>query len=333
MSSVEQRKLERVRYWQGQKLRSRDFNNIHAVEEQRRWWHNRALHNAYGIEEGFEASLSTDNTGVVIQAGLAYDNAGRELILETEQTVTIPYTPGMDQDIVLCIRYRQEIQAPGENDLATVCCTSTGPQFVEFVWRPKQHCGSTDGVPLAEIVKGQLQPLSTRPSARPLSRPLLASGSTVPGNTAWELWSTETGRQGVLVFGVQTTIDTSAAGFTDDPCYFAWLQGPVWSPQTQEFLPALYPSIAEQTLNSFVFRIALLPDPQIVPSLLMAGPTVNKVGPDEFALFAHKQNLYVNWVGCQKNASAPFLAVLQRIPRFVLDLTLLQTVLFRLNRL
>ena len=49
MSQTEKRKLERVRYWQGQMLRSRDFNDMHAVEEQRRWWHNRALHNAYGV--------------------------------------------------------------------------------------------------------------------------------------------------------------------------------------------------------------------------------------------------------------------------------------------
>jgi hypothetical protein len=337
MSSLEKINLERVRYWQGQKLRSRDFNDIHAVEGQRRWWHNRALHNAYGIHEGYATSLTADTTGVVVTAGLAYDDSGRELILPADQTVAIPYSLGKDADLVLFVRYRQEISGLRLNDLAGVGCSGPAVQFVEFVWRGRQTCRSSDGVPIAEIKidKGQRSQTSLiPPSVAPLARPQLASGSTVPGNTAWTLWTTEFEDEDPYVHGVQTTIDTSAAGFTEAPCYFACLQGPVWSPQTRQILPAIFPSIGEETVGSFVFRLALPQDRTgTVVALALVRKSPQKVTPDEFAVFARRQNLFVNWVGCQKNAALPFLATLLRIPGFTLNRTLLETVLLRLNRL
>jgi hypothetical protein len=169
---------------------------------------------------------------------------------------------------------------------------------------------------------------------RPLARPQLGSGSTVPGNTGWGLWT-----DGSTVFGVQTTIDTSAAGFTDAPCYFAWLEGSVFNPQTQQLVPALFTSIAEETVDGFVFRIAF-PFLQFVILAASNIPPVIYVAPEDFALFARKQNLYVSWVGCQPNASAPFLALLLRrrglSPQFFaspFNLPLFTTLLNSLNKL
>src|SRR6516225_2672470 len=56
------RNLQRLRYWQGQMLRSRDFRDQLAIEGQLRCWHNRAMHNAFGVASGFKvlgASLFT----------------------------------------------------------------------------------------------------------------------------------------------------------------------------------------------------------------------------------------------------------------------------------
>src|SRR5215472_16477607 len=89
MARLEKRKLDRFQYWQGQKLKSRDFRDIQADTAQHRWWHNRALHNAYGIYKGFGVSVSTDPF-VEVRPGVAYDCFGRELILQTTQTVSIP---------------------------------------------------------------------------------------------------------------------------------------------------------------------------------------------------------------------------------------------------
>jgi len=337
MSPVEKRNLERARYWQGQKLRSSDFNCIHAVEAQRRWWHNRALHNAYGIHEGFGATSNPGTTAILVKAGLAYDDSGRELILESDQTVPVPNV-STDGNIVLFARYREKISQPRPQDLAAIGCSSRAPQFVEFIWRKKDFCQSYDGVPLAEVkfVKGGRSSVSViSPTVRPLSRPLLATGSTVPGNTSWQLWTTElVARRHIGPYGVQTTIDTSAAGFTDEPCYFAWLEGPVWSPRTHQIVPAIFPSIAEQSLTSFVFRLALPPDNTgVVLSMTWGTQGAQQVGPSDFPLFAARQKLYVSWIGCQMNASAPFLALLQRIPLFSVNLSLFQNMLLNLNKL
>ena len=357
MSHPEKRELERVRYWQGQMVRSQDFNDIHAVEEQRRWWHNRALHNAYGIHSdpdvgpAFAATLSNDATFVTVTGGLAYDSFGRELILETDQDVMLPAGVADNETFVLLARYRKVAPQNQREEFTAILCANQGPVrpgFVELVWKHLASFAFIDGVPLiaVEITGGKGTPVDLPFPlfvSSPLARPQLASGSTVPGNTAWKLW-TYTVAGDEVVLGVQTTIDTSAAGFTDAPCYFAWLQGSVLNPQTQQLAPVLFPSIAEETLDSFVFRIALPPLSQVIFEAAVA-PTINYVTAPEFSSFAHQQNLYVNWVGCQKNASAPVLAVLLSNPGLVLglnlrrfsnlslNLNLFATVLNRLNKI
>jgi len=357
MSYTEKRELERVRYWQGQMLRSRDFNDIHAVEEQRRWWHNRALHNAYGIHRdpdvapAFAAALSNDATFVSVTAGLAYDSFGRELILETDQNVMLPAGLPDNQVVVLLARYRMAPPQKQTEDFAAILCANQGPVrpgFVELVWKRLDSFAFSDGVPLIAVKitggKGTVTDLPfPLPVSSPLSRPQLASGSTVPGNTAWDLW-TYTFAGDEVVLGVQTTIDTSAGGFTDAPGYFAWLQGSVFNPQTRQLAQALFPSIAQETVNSFVFRIALPSSSQGIFGASVA-PPINYVTPQQFSSFSHQQDLYVNWVGCQKNASAPVLAILLgnpglllglnvlRFPTLTLKLNLFETVLNRLNKL
>jgi len=337
MLPLEKRNLERVRYWQGQKLRSRDFNRLHASEDQRRWWHNRALHNAYGVHEGFSVTYESSAGTIEVDAGLAYDDGGRELILEENQVVHIPDVR-TDQSLVLLVRYREQICGAEVPDQGAVVCTGSAPQFVEFVWRRKEPCRSADGVVLAEVQfsKKTRRFIEVTPHVvEPLSQPLLASGATVPGNTAWEPWVSGLDRgEFPRVIGVQTTIDTSAAGFRDQQCYFAWLQGPVWSPQTHQIAPALYPSIAEEALTSFVFRLAF-PAEQFAVARSLAihvqGPSL--VTPQEFPLFARRQKLYVNWIGCQPNASVSFLPILRRMPLLGLNLGRLESILTRLNRL
>lgn len=342
MSQIEKRELERVRYWQGQMLRSRDFNDIHAVEEQRRWWHNRALHNAYGIHRdpdvapAFAATLSNDATFVTVTAGLAYDSFGRELILETDQNVRVPAGVPDNESFVLLARYRMMAPQARDEEFAAILCTNQGPVcpgFVELVWKQLASFVFTDGVPLiaVKITGGDVTLVDLPfppPVSSPLARPQLASGSTVPGNTAWELWTyVSSGQQHVL--GVQTTIDTSASGFTDAPCYFAWLQGSLFNPLTQHLAPALFPSIAEETVHSFVFRIPLPLSSSggffATTPLAANAKHVTYVQPQEFSLFAHQQNLYVNWVGCQKNASAPVLTLLLTNPGLLLGLKVLSS--------
>src|SRR5262245_45150861 len=65
---------ERFRYWQGQMLRSRDFNDQTARAAEMRWWHNRAIHRAFGVCLGLEISaiLGNNNSllGVHVNTGI-----------------------------------------------------------------------------------------------------------------------------------------------------------------------------------------------------------------------------------------------------------------------
>lgn len=79
MPDLEKRALQRLGYRQGQMIRSRDFRDQQEIEDQLRAWHNRAVHDAYGIAEsvleGLEVREETVNQrpGVVVESGAAYD--------------------------------------------------------------------------------------------------------------------------------------------------------------------------------------------------------------------------------------------------------------------
>jgi len=330
MTRMEKRKLERVQYWQGQRLRSGDFLDIEAVEAQRRWWHNRALHNAYGVAEGFACSLVPSTapfTGVCVSPGVGYDTFGRELILERAQTIPLPSNIifGLDGAVSLLIRYRAPSRAMHPDEFSEVCWTQSGslePGTIEFAWKLTSNFKPSDGVSLFGVYyRGAIpvfpDPNYIRATIQPLARPLLASGSTIPGNTAWEPW--EFMSQGAL--GVQTPIDTSAAGFSSVPCYFAWLEGPVWNAQTLQLVPAIFPSIADESVTGFTFRLWLeFPQPtfgidtveEALPRELAPAAGFGFVtDPDDFPLFAQQQELYVSWIACQMPVSVSCCATQQ----------------------
>src|SRR5262249_29872198 len=116
-----------------------------------------------------------------------------------------------------------------------------------------------------------------RPLARPLARPHVGSGATIPGATDWKSWvpfeaapDTRGGRP--VTLGLQVDVNTSAAGFTETPCYFAWLNGPSWGPAVRGYVPLLLDHIEAETAVGFRFCfVVLLPELSGVferPSLL-----------------------------------------------------------------
>lgn len=296
MSRPEQTELERIRYWQGQMLRSQDFRDQTNVEAQMRQWHNAAVHNVFGVNFGLEASAVTQNPddpktpliAVKITCGLAYDCFGRELILPSTRKIRIPPAPvattprHMTQQpirLILVARYRRTATAccSVTNDLAAVCWPAEcngNPDELEFFWERVDCAGVIDGVPLARVAfaadgtphldnrSAERKDRFVAPRARAISRPHLANGMTIPGNTPWELWTVddEAGRPSSLsptnAVGMQTRIDTRAAGFTEVPSYFAWLQGS-WLDGEQSYVPLVFPGIAAATIDGFTFRLMM----------------------------------------------------------------------------
>jgi hypothetical protein len=322
------REIERFTYLEGQMMRAGDFLDIQRVADQRRWWHNRAVHNAYGIYQGFEAnaiSASASKPALIeVSPGLAYDCFGRELFLECVAIIQYLSKPLAAGNVrTLLIRYKMPVSRRESDAVAAVCCFSNGRSSsgdIEFVWVDAPRTSPQEGVPVgmlrsADPAEGRFTRLITPPRRRPFSRPRLGTGSTIPGNTSWQPWDfagpqdvfSERLRLPPIEIGVQTTIDTSAAGFTDMPQYFAWLEGPIFNSQTLQLVPALLPSIANESLDSFTFRLILMQSqPEIIfEAAHTIAPRLQLIqNSSDFADFAQQQGLYVSWLGCQMPADS-----------------------------
>lgn len=341
MKPFEHKRLERVRYWEGQLLRSADFREIAAVEAQCRWWHARAVHNAVGVRKGFEPGLEGIPRRVVVSPGIAFDCFGRELLLDKPQVVPFPANLHRTKaaDLYLLIRYREPRCGSRSARISHACfepesALATGN--VEFFWRLASINYCADGVAIGRLVnyspklqadaatEAHTQPESAivsevphfdsgfvRATPIPVARPLLVSGDTVPGNTAWVPWNftgliNETLQSGVI--GARCVVDTSAAGFTETPYYFASLQGPIWNANSQSLLAALCTSITDETLTSFTFNI-LLQTPAREPAFgMFESESHNSIqlisDPAAFLLFAQQQKLFISWSACQMPSSA-----------------------------
>src|SRR5204862_5514959 len=140
---------------------------------------------------------------------------------------------------------------PGQFTLLALPCP-TGQGEPELVWRETRGLDPRDGVLLARLsfsgTTPQLQ--LVRSDARPLAAPRLGWGSTPSEGTAWEPW-----RWLETSVGLQVTVDTSAAGFSEVPCYFAWLQWPqVGSTKLNYWFYVLlgFQYVEEPTIDRFV---------------------------------------------------------------------------------
>jgi|GEM_PF-1113485 hypothetical protein len=380
--------MQRLRYWQGQKLLSRDFRDQTSYQAQLRWWHNRALHNSYGVSYGFDVTLQ--DTRVKIEPGVAYDCYGRELILQTTKEIPLPPDPGEKfQSVTLMAGFEA-----ADRSISGDC--SSKQQASRFEWKASRSLEFTDGVPLAEISYEPSAQLGTLPPntvfpvelaqkvfydndrklliaigglsaseaeelkkissevgfvaavvklvagderspvlnahfilrrARALTRPRIGSGATVPGDTAWEVWSEvivdPTGAKVQADIGIQVTIDTSGAGFTEVPCYFAWLQGTLWNQVHLNFFPVPITHIDLESTRRFRLRLWMPPIITVLGTRIRFAnvePPIRELGqtplgvrasqPRSFATdfvnFARQQKLYVCWMGIQETIKPQF---------------------------
>jgi hypothetical protein len=259
---VDPNELQRLRYAPGQDLLSRDFRDQGRFDEQLRWWHNRAMHGAFGVRNGLRVRALTAvvSPQVEVEAGLAYDAFGREVILPAARNLDVPAGLEETEPRVLVIRYSRDEGGHPSGGLESACSGGLAPQHADFAWVQASHLRPTDGVPLARVLYDDGEPRLDNgfhsPAARPLARPRLGSGSTVAGGTKWEIW--DLGLQRSFLLALQVSLDTRAAGFTEVPCYFAWLQGGIETRLGADgpafFLP-IYSHLAEATLTGFRFRV------------------------------------------------------------------------------
>jgi hypothetical protein len=95
---------------------------------------------------------------------------------------------------------------------------------------------------------------------------------------------------------MQVTIDTTAAGFTETPCYFAWLEGTLWEKSNIEFFPVPFLHLDRESARQFRLRLWL---PMLLTLLGSRARRANQDFAEEFINFARQQKLHVCWLGIQ----------------------------------
>ncbi|NIF14240.1 hypothetical protein F3J12_33030 [Burkholderia sp. Ax-1735] len=302
-------------------LRSGDLRTQVATDTQLRRWHNRAVHDAFGVALGLGVSLQPQSGAggvVAVEAGVAYDRFGRALTLLAGQTMPLPVQLSESTPFTLVIRYRETSSFPAPQDRSGVCFECGGAKVMEaadLVWIAAAALTPDDGVPLARMSGTQANPRTdtgfVAQKGRPLSRPYLANGSTIAGGTAWTAQFVS-----ASVVAFDTTVDTTAAGFTRTPCYLAWLEdgaklaaslaaignavagnaapAPTAVSTNTEF-PLYFAHVEAAESNRFKFSVLVLLQ-ELARSIVARGL--------DGKAFPVRLDAYVCWLGCQSTRNA-----------------------------
>lgn len=119
---MNEKPLERLNYFNGQRLQAGDFRLEQDYHMRVRRWLNRSLYTA-GIAMGLEVYAVPGRPVVKVQPGLAIDPLGREIILLEAQEVPVMHDApeqGM-KGSYLVIRYHEELLAQQD-----ACCSPAG---------------------------------------------------------------------------------------------------------------------------------------------------------------------------------------------------------------
>ena len=317
MTGAENRDLQRLRYYQGQMLLSKDLRDQQSIESQLRAWHNRALHNTFGVARGFGVGLAVSpdaaNNIVIVETGLAYDCFGRELILQRRKSVPLPSDV---DELLLLIRHKDGRRILSPCDLPGACLSGAKAPIdleLEFIWKPAKLATARDGVPIARALPVgkagaalELDPDFSAPRSRPLARPRVAQGATIPGATAWEIWPLSPQAElPEAVASLQVRIDASSAGFTSEdelsaPAYFASLQGPLTKLNDRKEIESggvYFSHIDEISAEGFTFRFLIA----------VFNSQGGEFGPVRDArAFLQQHEVYVSWLGIELNQNGHF---------------------------
>jgi hypothetical protein len=308
--------VQRVRYWHGQQLRSSDLRAQRATDEELRWWHNRAVHGAYGVVDGLTVTQTA--SGYRVEPGLAYDGYGRELIVPCPVDVPPPCAVEVPASGLLWWTLLLAYDGGGHRrsctgaDLDAACLPAgrcPGNDEVRFFWVPRKVESDCVGVPLARYAYNgtKYTPDSfVAPKVQPLAQPRIVTGQTPRGYTGWEEWLEPvdpTVDQTRL--GFQLSVDTSAAGFAVTPCYFAWLDGPrEWQSLQQGGSGTVvtnwrmpYDWIVDESSGGFTLRVPLI-DEFITDEKILSL--------QNWLIFVRCYGLYVCWMGIEERCPPPY---------------------------
>jgi hypothetical protein len=296
--------IERLGFFNGQRLFAEDLQTLDGFNRQMRWLHNLSLH-TFGIGSGFAVRGERGDREVTISPGYAIDDQGREIILLLPHVETVPPVAddsfGNPQFFDLTVHYPRLEDLEELETRAGLCSTNGVVRRREepvFCWielkgtnfEPKNDKHATqitngEKIVLARIsVKNcRLETLSIaiRRNVRPECLPYIACGRTPERATQWEPWTIEvpdfesgtfTLPLGILI----PRVDTSEAKFASVPCYTARIIGErvfqdIPGADPSDFIVDGFTMIDPgATPNEFSFRIFL-------PNFSIPGLPVNPI--------------------------------------------------------
>ncbi len=242
--------LERLQFFNGQRLFASDLQGVEAFNREMRWLHNQSLHQA-GIGSGFAVIGKKGDREVTIMPGYAIDAQGREMVLTESWVQQIPPVAGESDGTP--VFFDLTVSYPADTDLEEaetregICLPRGVVRLREqpiFCWvrldgngqpvdaRLKREvlAGMKIVLSRAEVLNCQLNrdlSIAQRRSARPAKQPHIACGVVDP--TDWKLsdnWQGSLVQPTIIARDLSATIKTDAAGFVTTPCYSAHIVGP-----------------------------------------------------------------------------------------------------------
>jgi hypothetical protein len=237
--------LERLTFFNGERLFAEDLQTLESVNREMRWLHNQSLHQP-GVGSGYAVTGSKGDRQVTVTPGYAIDACGREIVLTENHVEPIPPVAGNNG---LPASYDLTVSYPTDSDLVEsqtrqgICLPQGAVRLREapnFCWielgqnlQPKDPQLKIDEQTNMRIVLARVQVLNCqlyqqvstaqRRNARQSTRPRVVCGRSGPSGLNWSFAST--GGAHAVNFGLQIDIDTSAARFQTPPCYSAYILG------------------------------------------------------------------------------------------------------------
>jgi hypothetical protein len=230
--------LVRPSFFDGQRLDAADLSAIYEFHRQLRWLHNRALH-AWGIATGYGVSGKKRGREVTVAPGYAIDCEGHDLVLSRAQTLPVPPIAGAPTGgptlYYLTASYVSDADLTADESRDGPCEGSGAVRRTESprlrFQNPRDVTSAATrfrrgldivlaSVLIENCVLVDRPSTSERRDARPATQPFIAGGSTPAGGTPWQFFPPTGAAQ-----GVQTVVDTSAAGFQQTPSYVAHVIG------------------------------------------------------------------------------------------------------------
>jgi hypothetical protein len=227
-------RLERVTFFEGQRLTAADLAAAQAYERELRWLHNRSLH-AWGVARGLGVSGARGDRAVVVAPGYAVDARGRELVLLEPRTEPVPPVAaapdGTEAVFLLTLVYADDEQATALETREGVCLGRGAVRLADeahLAWRRMEDVTPDADVVLAQIWVANCRlsravSLAVRRDARATTHPHIAAGRTVAGATPWRFWGDPAEPE--VPYGVETSVDTSSGRFHTTPQYQAHVAG------------------------------------------------------------------------------------------------------------